>query len=433
MQGPHRSPPARRASREVPVSRPWSPRVKQWVALGLIGLGLVILRLLWQFLTPLALALLLTYVLTPSVNFVQRRAEWPRVGATAFVYLILVLLLFLVPLTVVPTFVAQVAGIAVNLADIQAGLIAWVNSIGPFTIGGIIFEPAQWIDPILGELQRTLPNLVPTSVNLFFGVATSFVASLLWLVFILVISFYLVRDSAHVAAYLWGLVPPAYAEDAAILVHRINNIWNSFLRGQLVLSSIVGAVVAIALVILGVPNAFLLGLLAALLEMVPNIGPVLSMIPAVLIALFSGSVNWEISNGLFALIVVATYFLIQQVENNYLVPRIIGGSVHLHPAVVLVGAIVGASTAGILGIFLAAPVLASIRVVAGYAYAKLLDLDSSAIGREPAAPERVGPPLAPPRAAGMPPSSEGPAAREGASAPPPWLTWIQRWWRREQD
>lgn len=412
------------------MSRPWSPRVKQWAALGLVGLGLVILRLLWQFLTPLALALLLTYVLTPGVNFVQRRTEWPRVGAAAFVYLILILLLILVPLTVVPVFVEQVAGIAGNLAAVQEGLIEWVNTLPPFTLGGVVIEPAQWVDRILDELQRTLPDVVSTSVNLFFGVATGFLASLLWLVFILVVSFYLVRDSARVGEYLWGLVPAAYYEDVTLLVQRINVIWNSFLRGQLVLSSVVGAAVTIALVILGVPNALLLGLLAGLLEMIPNLGPLLSMIPAVLIALFSGSMNWEISNGIFALIVIGTYILIQQVENNYLVPRIIGGSVNLHPVVVLVGAIVGASIAGILGIFLAAPVLASIRVVAGYAYHKLLDRDAGSIDGDALEPDVEVPGVGPSRA----PDESPPVLPEPIpEPPPPWLTWFTRWRQRDQE
>ncbi|NOZ06087.1 MAG: AI-2E family transporter [Chloroflexi bacterium] len=104
----------------------------------------------------------------------------------------------------------------------------------------------------------------------------------------------------------------------------------------------------------------------------PNLGPIISMIPAILIALFQGSSHLPISNGWFVLIVLGTYTLIQQIENNVLVPRIIGGSVDLHPVVVLVGAVAGASIGGILGIFLAAPTLATVRVLAGYAYGKLL-------------------------------------------------------------
>jgi len=105
------------------------------------------------------------------------------------------------------------------------------------------------------------------------------------------------------------------------------------------------------------------------------VGPVVSAIPAVALALLQGSSWLPIPPFWFAVLVAGIYTAVQQVENNYLVPRIIGGSVRLHPLVVLVGAIGGARMAGILGIFLAAPVLASARVLLSYIYAKLLDVE----------------------------------------------------------
>ena len=98
-------------------------------------------------------------------------------------------------------------------------------------------------------------------------------------------------------------------------------------------------------------------------------------IPAVLIAYFQGSAHLPLSNGWFALLVIGLYVVIQQFENNILVPRIIGRSLNLHPLVVIIGVIGGASLAGIMGIFLAAPILASLRIVGGYVYSKLLDLE----------------------------------------------------------
>jgi hypothetical protein len=140
------------------------------------------------------------------------------------------------------------------------------------------------------------------------------------------------------------------------------------------------------------PGALLLGLLAGVLEIVPNVGPILAMIPALLVALFQGSTALPVSNFTFVLITLAIYFIVQQIENNYFVPRIIGQSVNLHPLVILVGVIVGATQAGILGAFLAAPVLASVRVIGSYAYNKILD-------REP-----FPPPSPPPTVLPRPPS-----------------------------
>jgi predicted PurR-regulated permease PerM len=139
------------------------------------------------------------------------------------------------------------------------------------------------------------------------------------------------------------------------------------------LVAVVGTVTWLGLMILGVPNALLLGILAGLLELIPNLGPALAAVPAVLIAYFQGSTHFALAPPWFALLVLILYVGIQQVENTVLVPRIIGGSVHLHPVVILIGVLGGAAVAGILGIFLAAPVLASVRVIGSHVYTKLLE------------------------------------------------------------
>jgi hypothetical protein len=124
------------------------------------------------------------------------------------------------------------------------------------------------------------------------------------------------------------------------------------------------------------PGALIFAILAGLLEVVPNLGPILAMIPAVIVALIQGSDvmrDLGINNLGFAAITVGIYFLIQQLENNILVPRIIGDSVNLHPIIVICAVAVGLTTAGILGALMAPPVAASFRVLGSYVHAKLLD------------------------------------------------------------
>ena len=156
-------------------------------------------------------------------------------------------------------------------------------------------------------------------------------------------------------------------------MRRINLTWRAFFRGQILLSISVGFVTFVTTALLGLPGALVLGILAGVLEVVPNLGPVLAAIPAVLLALIQGSRFLPLDNWVFALIVAGLYVLIQQVENNLLVPRIMGHSLDLHPMIVLIGVVVGTATAGILGAFLAAPLLASLKVLGMYAHAKLTD------------------------------------------------------------
>ena len=223
------------------------------------------------------------------------------------------------------------------------------------------------------SLVDLITNLASSSFNFLFSMTSIFLSSLAWLLLILVVSFYLVNDAPNLKKYFWGLVPHEARQEVYYLVRRIDQTWNAFLRGQLVLATIIFVITSLTLIILGVPQALFLGALAGLLNLVPNIGPFLSCIPAIALALIQGSSQFDISNILFALIVTASYILIQQVESQWLTPRIIGNSVNLHPAMIILGAIIGFSAIGIFGIFLAAPTLASLRIVSGYAYRKMLD------------------------------------------------------------
>ena len=181
------------------------------------------------------------------------------------------------------------------------------------------------------------------------------------------------KDAPLIRQYVEDLFPAEYYSEGVALMRQISRIWNSFFRGQFILSLSIGVATYISLSLMGMPGALILGILAGSLEILPTIGPVLAMIPAVIIALIQGSSTLDLSNLNFALLTIGVYFVIQQLEHQILVPRIIGTSVHLHPIVVLCGVVVGASIGGILGAFLAAPIIASLRLVGSYLHAKLLD------------------------------------------------------------
>ena len=137
----------------------------------------------------------------------------------------------------------------------------------------------------------------------------------------------------------------------------------------------IGVVTWIGGTAIGLPGAFALAVIAGVMELIPNLGPFLAAIPAIIVALIQGSTYLGVSNLVFALIVIGLYILIQQLENTFIVPRILGEAVDLHPLVVMIGVLVGANVAGILGTLLAAPIIASIREIVRYLYAKILGED----------------------------------------------------------
>ncbi|MBC7241004.1 MAG: AI-2E family transporter [Anaerolineae bacterium] len=351
------------------VSRRWSAQAKLVVVIATM---IAVVWALFRFsslLSPLIIAVILAYLLTPLVNWLHRRARFPRVVALLVVYIILLGLISVVPLLVVPPLVKEFGNFRLDLESIIVNVISFLSR--PISVLGFVLEPPNIYDQLVATLRGLLSPMAVSAVSILMGIASS----LVWLIFILVVSFYLIKDADPIMHYLRGMIPPDLRPDADRLIAEIGDIWNSFFRGQLVLSATVGVITGVVVTALGLSNGAILGLLAGVLEVIPNFGPVLAAIPAILLALFQGSKFIPIGNGWFALVIAGAYVLIQQIENNYLVPRIIGRSVKLHPVVVLVGAVAGAYLGGILGVFLAAPVIASVRVLGRYLYRKVLDME----------------------------------------------------------
>jgi predicted PurR-regulated permease PerM len=202
------------------------------------------------------------------------------------------------------------------------------------------------------------------------GAVFSQVATIL---FIFLASIYISLDAHTYRGMLLQALPAAYQAEISTLLARIERTWNAFFHGELTLMLVIGLITTIGLTAIGMPGALYLGIIAGLLEIIPTIGPIIAAVPAVIVALVQGSTYLPISNLAFAGLVILFYILVQQVENNLIVPRVLGAAVDLPPLVVMTGAVVGASVGGILGVMLATPVIATGREILGYLYRKLLD------------------------------------------------------------
>lgn len=371
----------------------WNRDTKRIVTVALLVVGLALAYLARGVIPQLVVAGVLAYLFQPIVGWLAERRV-PRGLATVICLLALVLVLAIFPILLVPAIVQSVRAIIdvfSRIPDLSTALDTLVaqapviNLLGnQINLGEIVLTGQQSIEQSLQEFQlpgvqelinyglnglRTATDVVIIAANIATGIFSALLTGLLLLVSL----FYLTKDGNQLSVWFGQLITPAYHDELQELGHRLNLTWKRFFRGQLLLSLTIGTMVFLATSILGLPGALTLGILAGILEVVPNLGPVLALIPAVIIALIQGPTHFDISNLLFAGIVVAVYVIIQQVENNFLVPRIMGQSLNLHPLVVLVGVVVGASFAGILGAFLAAPTLASIKLVGWYAHAKLTD------------------------------------------------------------
>ncbi len=385
------SPPSQPVAPSAASSPQWGPATKFLAALiAVVLVGSLLVRF-QEMIGPLVFAFILAYILNPVAEWLTRqgRLSWP--AAVNLLYLVLVILL-LGGLTAAGIAIEQqIVGLYGAVVDITAdlptrveGLLARPVTLGPFTFDlskPLVFGPFQFdlsttdLQPLYNQLLEAIRPVI-SETGTFIGSLASGTATLLgWTLFILIVSYYLLHDLKNLLPSIERLVPGGYTYDVRRLASELGPIWNDFLRGQITVAVLLGLLDGVILTLLGVRYAPVLGLLAAVTTFIPLLGPFVTFVVIVLVALFQPG-NWlGLSPGLFVLIVAVAYLIMQQVYDNALYPRILGHTLKLHPIIILVGAIVAASLAGVTGLLLSAPLVATLRLFGRYVHRKLFDLD----------------------------------------------------------
>jgi predicted PurR-regulated permease PerM len=325
---------------------------------------------------PLILAGILAYVLSPVAGALQRRLRIRRGLATILTYLILFGLAALIPALIVPSLVQQLSELNVNVQEIAASVESILSN--DIHLAGLTFNLGQLGTPVVEALRGLAEPVFGRTLGIAFDVITSFV----WAVFIVVVSFYLVKDTPRLKSWAAALPPESSRADLLRLAHEVSEVWSAFFRGQLVLALVVAVIITILSVVVGIPYALAMGALAGLLEFLPSIGHGIWLFTASVLLFFQGSTWLPIPNWAAMLLVIGLHAVFQQVDLNYLIPRIIGRRVRLHPLVVILGIVAGATVAGVLGIVLAAPTIASARILGRYTYARIVDQEPFPEGEE---------------------------------------------------
>ena len=349
------------------MSTRWSPFAKGVVVVALLLAAVWLLGEFNALLRPLITALILAYLLNLPVTMLIRRTGMSRTRAAVLVYLALLVTLVVLSALIGPWVGSQVAELPTALSSLQDAILRLAAQ--PIVIYRFTLNPQTVLEQVLTTLGTVLSPIATSALSLVANTAQA----LGWLLFVLVVSFLLIKDLNELNRSIVKRIPPELASDLFRLGRELNVIWNAFLRGRLILSIVIGAAFVLILSAIGMPSALFVGILTGVLAFIPSIGSVIAGVVAALVALARGSTWLPISNLGFAVMVVGLYVLLFQLESLYLLPRIVGRRVRLHPIVVIVGTIAGALVGGVLGIFLAAPVIASARVLLGYTYSKLLD------------------------------------------------------------
>jgi predicted PurR-regulated permease PerM len=354
---------------ELPLRPRWTAATKVVISVGLLGLAVYLLVQFSEVISPFIMAVILAFIMSPIVDQMQNRLHLPRGIITAIGYLLLLATLGVLIALLIPALARQIQLLNLDLQDMVHSVeLVFGKTI---VVGGYAIDLGKALDQALTGLQTLLEPIFGQTLGILVDVITSFV----WVIFILVISFYLIKDGHQLWDWIERQVPPSYQSDYRQLKLEIYGIWRDFFRGQLVLALVASVIFSVAGLIIGLPFSLAMAVLAGLLEFIPSLGHAIWLVVAVVLTLFQGSTWLPIPNWVFALIVIGLHVVYQQVDLNYLIPRIIGRSLRLHPLVVILGIVAGATLAGVLGIVLAAPTIASARVLGRYVRGSLVDDD----------------------------------------------------------
>lgn len=346
----------------------WSLPFRYVVGISCLVLLVVFLIYARDAVTRLSIAAFVAYLINPAVVYLTTRTRMDRVAAVNLVYFSTVILLIGLPSTLLPIFYDELQIIVKDLLDLTSQLRQTLSK--PVQFFGLSFHLEEWGQSIFQVQDTVLSPLPEQALELLETTSVG----VLWFLVILVSVHLFLSKWPEMRDALINMAPPPYRPEMQELYSRIRRVWMAYLRGQIVLMVIVGVVFTIAWIILGIPGAFVLGVVAGLFTLVPDVGPFLAVVLAAGVALLEGSTWIPLSNIWVTGIVVIVYLVLINLKNFFLRPYIMGRSVHMNEALVFIAIMIATILKGILGALLIVPVLASVVVIAGYIKQRLLGL-----------------------------------------------------------
>lgn len=290
-----------------------------------------------DILVALFIAYIIMAALSPMVEAL-RGYKVPKTLAVVISYVSALLVVVLLILPLVPFFVSQVQSLFANLPFYVDKV---VNLLGVEVKDG---QLKQFIGQGSGLLGQ---NALFVTSKVFGGIIS--------VLTVLVVSFYLMLDHRKIKESITSIFPAKHTKDVLETLNLIDEKLGAWVRGQIILCFFIGALTWCVLTLLGVQFALPLAVIAGLLEVIPTIGPIVSSVPAIVVTL---AVSPHLT-----IFVAVSYFLIQMVENNFLVPKVMQKAVGLNPIVIIIGIIFGNEILGIIGALLAVPFLSLVVIL----------------------------------------------------------------------
>ena len=356
----------------------WSSTTKLLVGLIIIGIIAFLLYRFTSLVPKLLMIFVLVYLLHPVTAAFSRGLgiSW-RASVNILYLLIVIVLIGLLAwggvglVQQVQSLIIQVQTVVANLPSYVANISGQVFQIGPFALDmrtvdlkAISQQLLSLIQPLLGRTGDLVGTLAGGAVEVF-G----------WSLFILTVSYFVMVESNGLREDLVKIEIPGYTEDLRKLGSALSRIWNAFLRGQIIIFVLAVGIYSILLPALGVRYALGLALMAGLAKFLPYIGPAITWVVMGVVTFFQPFKPFGLNPLLYTGIVVIVTLSIDQIIDTLITPRIMARTLKVHPAAVLVAALIAANLLGLLGVVIAAPFLATILLLGRYVMRKMFELD----------------------------------------------------------
>lgn len=371
----------------------WSASTKLLIGFAIFGIAAFLIYRFSTLIPPLLMILILTYLLHPVTATLANGLHMPWKLAVNIVYLLIAAILIglltwggVGLVGQVQSLVNSIQGIVRDLPRYISDLSTQVFTIGPFQLDMRNFDLNAVSQQLLSMLQPLLSQTGSLVGTLAGGAATI----LGWTFFILIVSYFVMSESSGLRENILKIDIPGYTEDLRRLGEELSRIWNAFLRGQIIIFLLALTVYSILLPAMGVRYAIGIALMAGLAKFLPYIGPAITWIVMALVTYFQPTKPFDLPPLTYMLIIVITTSVVDWFLDNFITPRIMARNLRVHPAAVLVAAIIAANLLGLLGVIIAAPFLATFLLLGRYIMRKMFDLDPFPQKDEAPPPPSIG-------------------------------------------
>lgn len=334
---------------------------------------LAFLQSVLSVLSPVIIALVIAYLLRPAVGWAEHRLKLPRIFSVLLTYVLVLGIIIAFVYSIYAMIGGQITQ-NLHLDSMVDSIISYLqkyndiyqNLVTKLEASGLSVEvknqflnilnaSKDYIGTAFAGIFTSIKNLGGNIINVLLG---------------FIIAFYLLKDEKYFKNIFVEACQTIFKERKSLAImsflHDINRVVSRFIRGQLLDGLLVGILSSIALLILGIDFAVLIGMTAGFFNIIPYFGPIIGTIPAVIIGLLSGS-------PIKALFAVIALLLVQQIDSTVISPKIVGDSVGLHPVFVILSVVIGGSYFGLFGMLLAVPVAGILKLIFGRLMLRLRD------------------------------------------------------------